>query len=200
MGGWQLTGIATFQRGFPFSVQANDSFSLLEAYNQRANVVSSPTSGFHKNVNEWFNTAAFTQPLAGEFGNSGRNILREPGINNWDMGLEKNFAISERANFQLRLETFNTFNHTQWGVDPTSPTAAAGGPGTGAVDRNVNDQPRARIQILDESRPPVQDAWFSSVVKSLSDFVLLRDLSSMAGPYLLQLDSQLCFEALQKQR
>ena len=57
------------------------------------------------------------------------------------MGLEKNFAISERANFQLRLETFNTFNHTQWGVDPTSPTAAAGGPGTGAVDRNVNDQP-----------------------------------------------------------
>lgn len=140
IGGWQLTGIATFQRGFPFSVQANDTFSLLEAYNQRANVVSNPTTGFHKSVNEWFNTAAFTQPLAGSFGNSGRNILREPGINNWDMGLAKNFAFGERANFQLRLETFNTFNHTQWGVDPTSPTAAAGGPGTGAVDRNVNDQ------------------------------------------------------------
>jgi len=140
VGGWQLTGIATFQRGFPFSVQANDSFSLLEANNQRANVVSNPNSGFHKNVNEWFNTAAFTQPLAGAFGNSGRNILRDPGINNWDMGLGKNFAIGERANFQLRLESFNTFNHTQWGVDPTSPSAAASGPGTGAVDRNVNDQ------------------------------------------------------------
>jgi len=141
VGGWQLTGIATFQRGFPFSVQANDSFGLLEARNQRANLVGNPNKGFHKSVNQWFNTAAFSQPLAGQFGNSGRNILREPGINNWDMGLAKNFAFGERVNFQLRLESFNTFNHTQWGVDPSSPTAAASGPGTGAIDRNVNDQP-----------------------------------------------------------
>ena len=113
---------------------------LHEAYNQRANVVSDPTKGFHKNVNQWFNTAAFAQPLAGAFGNSGRNILRDPGINNWDMGLAKNVAIGEGVNFRLRLESFNTFNHTQWGVDPGSPSAAASGPGTGAVDRNVKDQ------------------------------------------------------------
>ncbi len=141
VGGWQLTGIATFQQGFPFSVLANDIYGLLEADNQRADIVGDPHSGFHKNVNEWFNTAAFAQPLAGAFGTSGRNILLDPGINNWDMGLGKNFAIGERANFQLRLESFNTFNHTQWGVDPSSPAAAASGPGTGAVDRNVNDQP-----------------------------------------------------------
>jgi hypothetical protein len=141
LGGWQLTGIGTFQRGFPFSVMANDSFGLLEAYNQRANVVGNPNKGFHKSINQWFNTAAFSQPLAGAFGNSGRNILRDPGINNWDMGLLKNFSFGERVNFQLRLESFNTFNHTQWGVDPSSPSAAASGPGTGAVDRNVNDQP-----------------------------------------------------------
>jgi hypothetical protein len=110
VGGWQLTGIATFQRGFPFSVQANDSFSLLEAYNQRANVVSSPTSGFHKNVNEWFNTAAFTQPLAGEFGNSGRNILREPGINNWDMGWKRTSqSVKEQtSNYASRHLTLST--------------------------------------------------------------------------------------------
>jgi hypothetical protein len=141
VGGWQLTGIATFQNGFPFSILANDTYSLLEAYNQRANIVGKPTSGFTKNVNQWFNTSAFAQPLAGSFGSSGRNVLRDPGINNWDMGVAKNFAIKERANIQLRLESFNTFNHTQWGVDPSSPTAAASGPGTGAVDRNVNDQP-----------------------------------------------------------
>jgi hypothetical protein len=141
VGGWQLTGIATFQRGFPFSVVANDTYGLLSAYNQRANIVGNPNKGFTKSVNQWFNTAAFSQPLAGAFGTSGRNILREPGINNWDMGLGKNFAFGDRANLQLRLETFNTFNHTQWGVDPSSPTVAASGPGTGAIDRNVNDQP-----------------------------------------------------------
>jgi len=138
VGGWQLTGIATFQSGFPFSVQANDNLGLLGTFSQRANVVGNPLSGFNKNVNQWFNTSAFTQPLAGAFGTSGRNILREPGINNWDMGVGKNFAFGDRANFQLRLETFNTFNHTQWGVDPTQ--AATAGPGTGSVDRNVNDQ------------------------------------------------------------
>jgi hypothetical protein len=143
VGGWQWTGIATFQQGFPFSVQANDNFSLLEARNQRANVVGNPHANFHKSINQWFNTAAFSQPLAGSFGNSGRNILREPGINNWDMGVGKNFALGDRASFQFRVEGFNVFNHTQWGVDPGSPSAAASGPGTGAIDRNVNDQPPA---------------------------------------------------------
>ncbi len=143
VGGWQWTGIATFQQGFPFSVQGNDNFGLLEARNQRATLVGNPHANFHKSINQWFNTAAFAQPLAGSFGNSGRNILREPGINNWDMGVGKSFALGDRASFQFRVEGFNVFNHTQWGVDPGSPSAAAGGPGTGAVDRNVNDQPPA---------------------------------------------------------
>ena len=141
IGGWQWTGIATFQQGFPFSVLANDTDSLLEANNQRAIVTGSPNKGFHKSITQWFNTSVFSQPLPGQFGNSGRNILRDPGINNWDMGLGKTFAIGERVNFQLRLESFNTFNHTQYGVDPGSPSAAASGPGTGAVDRNVADIP-----------------------------------------------------------
>ncbi len=141
VGGWQWTGIATFQQGFPFTVVANDNLGLLEAYNQRANLVGNPHANFHKSINQWFNTAAFSQPLAGSFGNSGRNILREPGINNWDMGVGKSFALGDRASFQFRVEGFNVFNHTQWGVDPGSPSAAAGGPGTGAIDRNVNDQP-----------------------------------------------------------
>ena len=83
LGGWQLTGITTFQKGFAFSVLANDNFGLLTSFTQRANLVSgcNPNSGFHKGINEWFNTACFVQPLAGQFGNSGRNIIRGPGIN-----------------------------------------------------------------------------------------------------------------------
>ena len=37
-----------------------------------------------------------------------------PGRNNWNMALFKAFRFSERAQFQFRLETFNTFNHTQF--------------------------------------------------------------------------------------
>src|SRR5262249_60247820 len=43
-----------------------------------------------------------------------RNNLRGPGINNWDMSLQKNVAITERAQLRLRIEAFNVFNHTQF--------------------------------------------------------------------------------------
>jgi hypothetical protein len=149
VGGWEWTGIGTYQDGFPFSVLANDLDGLLMTPIQRANISGNPNSGFTKGPKEWFNTSVFSQPLAGEFGNSGRNILREPGISNWDMGLVKYFNLTERAKFQLRVETFNTFNHTQWGVDPA--TQGGSGPGTSAEVTNVN---AGNFGAITSARPP----------------------------------------------
>jgi len=61
----------------------------------------------------WINTSCF-QPVAEgtvRLGNAGRGVVRGPGYAKWDISLYKNFRIKERANLQLRLETFNTFNH-----------------------------------------------------------------------------------------
>jgi hypothetical protein len=142
VGGWQVTAITTFQKGFPYSILANDKFGLLTTFTQRANLVSGcdPNSGFHKSINEFFNTACFVQPLAGQFGNSGRDILRGPGINNWDMGIGKDFRFTERIAFQFRAEAFNVFNHAQYGFDPTTST------GIGApVDNNPNDSAYGKV-------------------------------------------------------
>jgi len=133
IGGWQLSVITTFQTGFPFSVLANDPGAYL-SFGMRADEVGDPHVS--KSINEWFNTAAFAQPAFGVYGSSGRNILTQPGINNWDVGLGKMFQFTERVGFQFRVETFNTFNHTQYGVDPV--TAAAGGPGQSAVSDNIS--------------------------------------------------------------
>lgn len=137
VGGLSVTGIATLQKGFPFSVNASDQSGLLNAFAQRANLIGNPNSGFTKSTTKWFNTAAFAQPLAGQFGNSGRNILRAPGINNFDMGVAKSISFFEGIALQLRLESFNTFNHTQYGVDPSQPGAS---PGNIGLDTNFNDQ------------------------------------------------------------
>jgi hypothetical protein len=132
IGGWQVTGITTFQKGFPFSVLCNDNFGLLLTFTQRCNQIGD--AGSEHSITHWFNTAAFVQSLAGQFGNSGRDIIRGPGINNWDLGIGKDFKFTERASFQFRAEAFNVFNHHQYGFDPFTST------GIGApVDNNPND-------------------------------------------------------------
>jgi hypothetical protein len=115
IGGWQVNAIATFQRGFPMTISAADLGGLNDTFNtNRADLVGTPR--LTKTLNQWFDTSAFRQPAAGFLGTSGRSILRAPGINNWDTGLFKNFAITEGVSFQFRFESFNAFNHTQWGV------------------------------------------------------------------------------------
>ena len=52
----------------------------------------------------------------GVYGDTGRNIIRSPGIENVDASLFKNFNFTERVDFQFRLESFNTLNRTQLGA------------------------------------------------------------------------------------
>jgi hypothetical protein len=132
VGGWELTGVATFQNGFPFSV--GDNSQLTGEFSARANVTGDPNKGFTRSAKEWFNTSVFSAAKPGVFGLQGRNTLREPGVNNWDMGVVKYFPIGERFKFQFRLETFNTFNHAKYGVDPAA--TAASGPGQSAESAN----------------------------------------------------------------
>ncbi|MBZ5516093.1 MAG: TonB-dependent receptor [Acidobacteriia bacterium] len=136
LGGWQLSGIVTLQRGFPFSIYGADSYCLLDfpyCMGNRANQVGDPfPSGFKKTPEKWFDTSAFVSASAVHYGTSGRNILRGPGLNNWDLGLGKSFSFGERVRLQFRVETFNSFNHPQYNfiapdifvsnADVTSPT------------------------------------------------------------------------------
>ena len=99
IGNWQLTGIATFQKGFPFGVSAADIDGLTGTVAPRANIT--PGCNVHKNnysgVQAKFsrlNMNCFTQPVLGVFGNSSRNFLTQPGINNWDMSIGKGFSIA----------------------------------------------------------------------------------------------------------
>ncbi len=117
IGGWQVNGILTFQSGFPMTISAADVGGLNDTFGtNRSDLVGNPNpSGFEPTIAKWFATEAFRQPAAGFLGTSGRGILRLPGINNWDTGLFKNFNITERLSFQFRFESFNAWNHTQWG-------------------------------------------------------------------------------------
>jgi Carboxypeptidase regulatory-like domain len=114
IGGWQVNAIATFQKGFPMTISAADVGGLNDTFGtNRADLVGKPK--LIKSIDQWFDTSAFKQPAAGFLGTSGRGILRLPGTNNWDTGVFKNFKITEKVSFQFRFESFNAWNHTQWG-------------------------------------------------------------------------------------
>jgi hypothetical protein len=73
----------------------------------------------------WFDTACFPVPPVGYFGNSGPTVISGPGVNNWDIGVEKSFVLAREATrLQFRAELFNAWNHAQF--DPPNGNAGAG--------------------------------------------------------------------------
>jgi len=130
LGGWQYSGVGTFQSGQPFSVTANWPTNAAIASNpngasNRANRVAGvPLYPSKKSKTEWFNPAAFTVPSTytgsdgntyTTFGKSGYDMLRGPAWWNLDMNLVKDVSWSEHYKVQLRAESFNTFNHPNLG-------------------------------------------------------------------------------------
>ena len=95
-------------------------------------------SGFTKSLHQWINTSCFTQPAIGVYGNTSRNFLRQPGINNWDIGVVKNFIFTENIRFAFRVESFNTFNHPQYNIN-VGGLAAAGSGGGSNPDSTLGD-------------------------------------------------------------
>ena len=132
LGGWQFSGIASFQTGTPYSVVNNGDFS------DNAGVANGIGTGSYPdlignpnaNVPSGFagNPAAFAAPRGLTYGNAGRNLMTNPHTTNFDMALFKRFALNERTGFEFRAEAFNVFNHTQW-----APISGEGGSASSAA-------------------------------------------------------------------
>jgi hypothetical protein len=111
---WQLAGIFTVQSGLPFSIIGSDSaFQQTRGDYAPGDTISSATfsGSVTSRLNEYFNTAAFVLPTAyGDFGATGRNILRGPGQSNVDFSIVKFIPVTESSRFEFRTEFFNIFN------------------------------------------------------------------------------------------
>ena len=113
LNGWQINGITRFWSGPPATITSNGNLGTLGG-GQRADYIGGDIYPAERSRRNYFNVFAFARPQEGNLGNTGKNFLRLPGINNWDLSLFKNTRLAENVNLQFRFETFNTFNHTQW--------------------------------------------------------------------------------------
>jgi hypothetical protein len=113
LGGWQVNGIIAARGGQPFTPTVNFDNANSNGATNRPNVVGS-TQG-PKSLNEYFNTAAYAVAAPYTYGDAGRNSLRGPGYTDVDFSLFRNFTIHERYTIQFRAESFNLFNHPNFG-------------------------------------------------------------------------------------
>jgi hypothetical protein len=135
-GGWELTGIVTLQTGNPFSVTTGTDIS------NRPFVVGDPRVA-NRTILQWFNTAAFSSAVPGNgvsYGNAGRNIIEGPGLQNTDLGIFKNFRLTERLGLQFRAEAFNALNHANFSAPNSDQNSATFGQISSTTTQNRDIQ------------------------------------------------------------
>ena len=117
IGGWELNSILSLQTGLPFYVTSTDFSNTATTFGGRPNRLCNgnlPSS--QRNVYQWFNTSCFAQAPLNTYGNGGVFYLDTDGTKNEDIGLSKNFAITEQKRLQFRYESFNFFNNTNYNL------------------------------------------------------------------------------------
>ena len=116
--GWGISGIVTYQSGFPIRMNTQDDPELeFSVFFESANTpqLTGPLQFLNpkKNNNVWF-TGNISDPDLGTFGNMPHSLCCGPAISNTDLAIEKKTPITERFSAEFRAEFFNTWNHTQF--------------------------------------------------------------------------------------
>ena len=129
LGNWEISGITAVEAGLPQFVTYNgaNTLGLGEGTNRPDKVAS---VSYPKKVSGWYSTSSFAAPTAPwngganqGFGNAGKDSVVGPGLFNWNLSLFKSIPLRESGTpkFELRFESFNTFNHTEFqGLDNTT--------------------------------------------------------------------------------
>jgi hypothetical protein len=136
LGGWELSGITTFESGLSFNAfQYSDPFGCVTPPNATSGCEAGTYPGglgingpnydilarpdlvkpvhLIKKGLQWFDPSSFTA-AQGHFGSEGAGNILSPGFEKVDLGLMKNFRMSESISLQMRAESFNVFNHTNF--------------------------------------------------------------------------------------
>ncbi len=117
VGDWTWSGSFTIASGTPWTARIIGDFadvargsngSLRADYNGLPIALANPT------ISEWFNTAAFSVPAHGQFGDAGRNTIIGPGSVVFNMSLGKSFPMKDMMGLEVRLQATNVFNTPQY--------------------------------------------------------------------------------------
>jgi hypothetical protein len=157
LGGWRVAGNTTFQTGFPINLSDSNLTSLtcwgfsfygcpdnpnqeapIVKYNARQVQTLDNCAGTPHTGNYYFAPASFCHAAFGTFGNTGRDSFHGPGLNFTNLALMKDIQVKEQMKIELRLETFNTFNHVNFNL----PSSNVNSSQLGRITSDSNIGPR----------------------------------------------------------
>ena len=158
--GWSVSGITRFSSGLPVTLYNNTDNSLLGSMPNgiNNNGVDTPIMlpgnlAVNRNPRGGqtaFNTSLFPTDLAsptsqyfGQVGNVPRRFFYGPGLENFDMSLQKELALKQDKTLQFRLEAFNVFNHAQF----FGAAAVNGNISSAGFGQIVNAMPPRQVQL-----------------------------------------------------
>jgi hypothetical protein len=125
--GWELAGITIFSSGLPFDIfTATDTAHTGQPQRPDFNPAATAVPVLSPRTQTGPNLGLFSDAAWGSAGNLGRNHFYGPGVNNWNIVLQKTLNLTEHANLQFRCETYNLFNRVQF----SQPETLTSNPGT----------------------------------------------------------------------
>jgi hypothetical protein len=152
IGGWALSGVLTLQTGQfltpawsgqdPVGIAFTGS-TTPASVSLRPNVLRDPNLPVDQRTpGRWFDVGAFGPPAKGHFGSAAKGIIEGPGINSWNMGLQKDFLFGERMpRVNLEITAVNMFNRPNYGNPGMNISQAAS---AGVITGLIGDDYRAR--------------------------------------------------------
>ncbi len=162
LGGWEIAGTAQFQTGSPCGIGTNNDFAGVGEFgsfgcgsegqfwnlNGPVQINTGAFAGPVTNANspKYF-TANVSQPAPGTFNMQPgvRDSIYQPGFQDWNLALDKSFAISERSGVEFRAEAYDFINHANLGGPNLNPTSNQFGMITGKTGLSRNLQLSLRL-------------------------------------------------------
>jgi hypothetical protein len=157
LGGWQLSGNVQFQTGVPCGIGNNQDYAGVGEYgsfgcgnegqffqmNGRPKLLKQ-FAGYGVATNKWFSTTnpdgstIFTPPTANTFVHTPgvRDSVYQPGFQNWNLNMKKNFPINEKTGFEFKVDAYNFINHPNWAAPQLNPTSGTFGEVTAKTTTN----------------------------------------------------------------
>lgn len=151
--GWSISGVTRFTSGLPVTLFNNTDSSLLGTIpnginNNGVDTLEVAPGNLEVNTNPRngapaFNTGLFSIPALGQMGNAPRRFFYGPGMDNFDMALQKEVRLNESKLLQFRMEAFNVFNHAQF----FGPDSVDGNISSASFGEVINAMPPRLIQF-----------------------------------------------------